>query len=345
MKNVHITTSLFSVSSWKWPTTLPAHCQLLSEISGFCILLSTSLETALLLAITTATFSNLTSTKTGAFVLSTLRGPPVGVCVHQSRVWFDTHFPICCCCMFKCRQDNHLLGWGWDSPKFESGQFILHSRPHTHLAESFWARNSPLPKFQLRPPLRAHTKFWVSVNSDQAGSCTELTPLASLRFERRPGSSQSRGQLGGAFLHLIFFRLESTSTRRIPKLFPADVAYFCCSVKIFTLPLVSNGIEWLWNNRSQSDCRVAENMTRKEFWYQPRNGWPFGCHAGSTWCRRRVLRQQQLHSVFEEEMSFSWEWQTTHSDASMQVLVGILHCWITRQGLSSTNWSTNFQHC
>ncbi len=30
-------------------------------------------------------------------------------------------------------------------------------------------------------------------------------------------------------------------TRLIPKFFPADVACFCCSVKIFALPLVSNG--------------------------------------------------------------------------------------------------------
>ncbi len=30
-------------------------------------------------------------------------------------------------------------------------------------------------------------------------------------------------------------------TRLIPKLFPAHVACFCCSVKIFALPLVSNG--------------------------------------------------------------------------------------------------------
>ncbi len=59
-------------------------------------------------------------------------------------------------------------------------------------------------------------------------------------------------------------------TRLIPKVFPADVACSCCSVKIFPLPLVSNGIEWLRNKSLRSECRVAENMTRKVFWDQPR---------------------------------------------------------------------------
>ena len=59
-------------------------------------------------------------------------------------------------------------------------------------------------------------------------------------------------------------------TRQIPKLFPADVACFCCSVKIFALPLVINGTRWLRNKRSWPECRVAKNMTRTEFWYQPR---------------------------------------------------------------------------